>query len=159
VESEPERGTKFRVFFPASDGKAHAPDRVDDRLQGGNGTEKILLVEDEPSVRSAAAKLLVVHGYEVVTACTGGDALKLWREHCDTIALLVTDLAMPGGVNGRELALQLLVERPDLKVLFTSGYSAELVDGQLDLSPGQRFLHKPFHPKQLLEAIRQCLDT
>ena len=127
--------------------------------QARGGTEIVLLVEDEPAVRHATSAVLKRHGYQVLEAASGVDALSLWEHHRATIALLLTDLVMPEGMSGQELARKLRLDRPDLKVIFTSGYSAELTQKQLELRPGVNFLPKPFELHRLLEMIRRCLDA
>lgn len=123
------------------------------------GTETILLVEDEPSVRELTRKILKRFGYEVIEACSGVDALNSWTTCRDSVALVLTDLVMPGGVSGHQLAARLLADRPELKVIFMSGYSAEIAGRELEVGIGDRFIQKPFLPKQLLEIIRATLDS
>ncbi len=159
VDSEPGRGTTFQIILPASDG---APGAVIDaavppRLRGGR--ETILLVEDEPTVRAATSAVLAHHGYQLLEACNGVEALKMWHDPHNRVALLLTDLVMPGGVSGRDLARQLKLDRPDLKVIYTSGYSEDIAGRQLELSPGEAFLPKPFQLSELLKVIRGCLDA
>ena len=88
----------------------------------------------------------------------GVAALRIWEHHQDSIRLLVTDMVMPEGVSGRELATLLQARNPSLRVLFNSGYSAEIAGQELILREGQNFIPKPFSPPQLLGIIRKCLD-
>jgi PAS domain S-box-containing protein len=158
VESAPGRGTTFRIYLPAVEEQAEAaPMETAPPVPGG--TETILLVEDEASVRDLACVVLERYGYTVLTAENGRAALDIWRQRKSRIDLVLTDLVMPGGMSGRALAEQLQAERPGLKVIFMSGYSDEIVHRQLDLQSGCRFLQKPYPPRALAEAVRRCLDS
>lgn len=119
--------------------------------------ETILLVEDEASVRKLVANCLRHYGYEVLEAGTGSEALHVWRQH-DEIDLLLTDLAMPEGMSGRELAKLLRTSRPALKVIFSSGYSPDTVESGADAQTRGYYLPKPYTPAVLAKAVRQCLD-
>jgi PAS domain S-box-containing protein len=160
VESEVGAGSTFRVFLPLSSNPMPPAEeqvaRPPEHVAGGN--ETILLAEDESAVRNLVHKVLARHGYQVLAADSGQQALDLWRENKDKIHLLLTDIIMPGGMNGRELAEMILAERPDLKVLYSSGYSADVAGKDFVLEDGVNFLSKPYHPRQLATAIRQCLD-
>ncbi len=157
VSSEPGRGTEFQIFLPASDGFTVLP--VSEReLAAPHGSETVLLVEDDPPVRLLARTALERHGYSVLEAANGPDTLKLWDEHGGSVALLLTDLVMPGGMSGQQLARRLQRERKSLKVIFASGYSKEIAGGSLTLKPGEHFLQKPYLPDDLLETVRRCLD-
>jgi CheY-like chemotaxis protein len=156
VQSAAGQGTTFHIHLPAVETAAGAaPIETAPPVRGG--TETILLVEDEPSVRDLAKAVLERYGYTVLTADNGPAALDVWRRHKEQIALVLTDLVMPGGLGGRALAGQLRAERPGLKVLFTSGYSKELAGRQFDLL-AEPFLQKPYSPRVLAEAVRNCLD-
>lgn len=122
------------------------------------GDETVLVVEDEIALRQLVCQLLADHGYHVLEADSGKRALEVWRESRAQIDLLLTDLVMPNHMNGRELAEHLWSDRPHLKVIFTSGYSAEVVGKDFVLSSGQFYLQKPYHPKQLAMIVRECLD-
>jgi two-component system cell cycle sensor histidine kinase/response regulator CckA len=110
-------------------------------------------------VRTFTRVLLKRNGYDVLEASDGVSALKLWEEHRERIVLLLTDLVMPEGVSGPELASRLQSDKPQLKVIFISGYSAEMGNRQLEFKLGENFLQKPFLPARLLETIRRCLDS
>jgi PAS domain S-box-containing protein len=157
AESKPGEGASFQICLPASAGTAAAQAQSPAPAKPRGGTETILLVEDEEAVRALAGVILKRHGYTVLEAPNGREALKLWREHRADVALLVTDLVMPGGVSGQELARQLQAEQPRLKVVFTTGYSAQIAGRELALRDGVNFLQKPFTPDQLLGTIRHCL--
>ena len=117
----------------------------------------VLLVEDEPSVRNLARHALSRAGYRVFVAGDGPTAKSAWSEHSADIDLLFTDMVMPHGVSGRELADHCLQARPDLRVLYTSGYSVELTAPGFSESTGHLFLQKPYLPQDLLRKVRHCL--
>ncbi len=157
IESEPGEGTTFRIYFPETRGRA--PEAV--VPSGGtlsDGTETILLVEDEPALQMIVARVLTQCGYTVLTAISGVKALDVWREHHEKIDLLMTDMVMPGGISGGELATRLTTEKPGLKVIYTSGYSAELAGKGLPLHEGVNFLQKPWEMKRLKRIVREALD-
>jgi PAS domain S-box-containing protein len=159
VASEPGKGTTFKVFLPESSepsgpGSEPAAEKV---VRGGK--ETILVVEDEGPVRELVCNLLARHGYQILQADSGLKALQIWQESRDRIDLLLTDLVMPDRINGRELAEKLLAERPKLKVIFTSGYSADIVGKDFALRDGLHYLQKPYHPQKLALTVRDCLDA
>ncbi|MGH7992144.1 MAG: response regulator [Limisphaerales bacterium] len=155
--SEPGSGANFQIFLPASKATPESLARVA-QVKPRGGTETIFVVEDDAAVCSLIRATLERHGYHVLEAPSGVEALALWNEHCGAVALLLTDLVMPGGVSGRELARRLQQDKPQLKVIFTSGYSAEIAGRQLQLRSGENFMQKPFSPDQFLETVRRCLD-
>jgi PAS domain S-box-containing protein len=157
VASEVGRGTAFTMYFPAADGKAAASRKPEEQAVRG-GTETILIVEDHPLLRSIVRKVLERYGYRVLDAKSGVDALQVWKESSGEIQLLLTDVIMPDGMTGRELAQQLIGERPNLKVIFTSGYSAEVMGQDFVLEEGVNFLMKPYDLRKLADAVRNCLD-
>jgi CheY-like chemotaxis protein len=119
----------------------------------------VLLVEDEEGVRTLARRVLEMSGYTVLEAGYGGEALRLCQQHSEPIHLLLTDIVMPGGLNGRELAERLLRLRPELKVLYMSGYTDETIVPHEIIEPGLFFLQKPFTPKVLIQKVREVLDS
>ena len=159
VESEPGSGTTFQIHLPRRS-TAAAVSRVETsgRLTGSGGSETILLVEDETSVRQFARRLLATHGYQILEAESGPAALKIWREHGKEIDLLVTDMVMPGGMNGRELAERLRQDRHDLKVIYCSGYTDEVLGADSPLRNNPNFLEKPVEPHKFIKRVRGCLD-
>ena len=159
VASEPGRGTTFEVFLPALAEPAAAGSTAAPRPAPRGGAETLLLVEDDPEVRTLTRATLERHGYRVLEAPDGLATLGLWRQHRDAVALLLTDLVMPGGLNGRDLAQRLRLDRPQLKVIYTSGYSAELAGRKWHPGPGEAFLQKPCPVELLLETVRRCLDA
>jgi PAS domain S-box-containing protein len=158
VDSEVGQGATFKIFLPAL-AAVTAPAAAAARPKPRGGTETILLTEDDPAVRKSTATILKHQGYRVLEAASGSEALKLWHEHRGAIALLFTDLVMPGGVSGRQLAQQLQAGQPDLKVIFASGYSAEIAGREIQLQAGENFMQKPFRPDDMLKTIRSCLDV
>jgi two-component system, cell cycle sensor histidine kinase and response regulator CckA len=123
------------------------------------GSETILLVEDEPPVRNLVRNSLERYGYSVVEAESGASALEVWPQHKDSIDLLLTDMVMPDGMTGKELADRLRAEKPALKVIFTSGYGPDVLGKDLASSDGSNFLQKPYHPRKLAQTVRDCLDA
>jgi CheY-like chemotaxis protein len=125
-----------------------------------DGTERILLVEDDFAVRAITQHLLEARGYHVWKAASAQEAIELWRAHAAEVDLLLSDLVMPGSLSGRDLAERLRRENPRLKVIFMSGYSPEAGGGKTDFLSrlNARFLAKPCASRTLLEAVRSCLD-
>jgi two-component system cell cycle sensor histidine kinase/response regulator CckA len=157
VSSEIGKGTVFKIFFPRSAEAVEMPGKSKDETIP-RGDETILLVEDETPLRQLVQFLLERQGYHVLEADSGLAAIKIWEQQKDNIDLLLTDLVMPNGMNGHELSSQLLAENPKLKVIFTSGYSAETVGKDFVLRDGLNFLQKPYHPDKLARTVRDCLD-
>jgi two-component system, cell cycle sensor histidine kinase and response regulator CckA len=124
--------------------------------QTGSGTQTVLIVEDDPSVRRVAGRFLALGGYTVLSAEDVHDAMRLAREHHGPIHLLLTDIVMPG-MNGPDLAQRIIDWRPEVRVLYVSGYSDTL--GQPFLDGRVRLLRKPFSLRDLLAAVRQTLDA
>jgi two-component system cell cycle sensor histidine kinase/response regulator CckA len=158
VYSEPSHGTVFKVYLPPAESRTttHAVE-FDRRSEMKPGWETVLLVEDEDAVRALAREVLRRHGYVVLEARHGVDAMRVAERHTDDIHLLVTDVVMPH-MSGREAAERLTTVRPKLKVLFMSGYSDHALMHR-DLTPGVAFLQKPFTPEVFARKVRQVLDT
>jgi PAS domain S-box-containing protein len=157
VESAPSVGTKMFIYLPRlSQGAASFPAR---QLQGvtRQGTETVLVVEDEVDVRVLMTKVLQQHGYAVYAAANGPEALARWQQSRNEIDLLVTDMVMPGGMGGRELAEHLKGDKPALKVIYCSGYTDEVLGADGPLRRGANFLEKPFDVHALLERVRRSL--
>jgi PAS domain S-box-containing protein len=156
VYSELGRGTMFKVYLPAVGVPSSAQPTVGG-VRETPGWETVLLVEDEDAVRALAREVLRRHGYVVLEALHGVDALRVAERHPDDIHLLVTDVVMPH-MSGRELAQRLETVRPVMKTLFMSGYSDHgLLPGEL--TPGAAFLQKPFTPEVFARKVRSILDT
>jgi CheY-like chemotaxis protein len=122
------------------------------------GHETILLAEDEADVRSLMQAMLERYGYRVLTARSGVAALEVWQRSRDDINLLVTDMVMPEGMTGRELAERLKADKPSLKVIYCSGYTDEVLGRDSPLRTSVNFVEKPFDVDVLLRRIRDCLD-
>jgi len=157
VYSEVGHGTTFKVYLPMV--QAPAEKTAPEKPASGHepGTETILFVEDEQSVRELVSEYLKVCGYKVLEAADGMQALELAAAHSGKIQLLITDVVMPR-VSGRELAARLAATRPDLKVLYISGYTDDSVFRHGVLQGGMAFLQKPFNLKSLATKIREVLE-
>ena len=159
VESELGRGSTFTVFLPvAESAAAAAADPPPLAASSAGGHESILVVEDEGPVRELSCQILERAGYAVYPAANGQEALKAWTAAKGRIDLLVTDMVMPEGVSGRSLAETLWARHPELKVIFTSGYSSEMIEAQPPHPSRCRFLAKPYPSSVLIHTVRQCLD-
>jgi len=157
VTSELGRGTTFSVYLPAAkDTPVKSEAATAPKLP--RGSETILVAEDELAVRSLVGNFLRRCGYTVLMAESGVAALETWRKQRDKIQLLLTDMIMPDGMTGYDLAKQLRGERPQLKVIYTSGYSADVVAKDPAFIRDGNFLQKPYHPHQLARIVRDCLD-
>jgi two-component system, cell cycle sensor histidine kinase and response regulator CckA len=144
------------VFLPLT---TTPPARVqDEQAPASEGTETVLLVEDEPGVLTLMGAALERKGYRALKASTAAEALALWQTQ-PSIRLLVTDLVLPGGMGGRDLSAALCAEQPDLKVLLITGYSADLSGAEIRQEPGRHFLQKPFTPALFVDRVRACLDS
>ena len=139
----------FSVSVTAAPSPAASPE---------GGTETILVVEDEPALRRLARRVLQRYGYRVFEAETGVEALTVWQRHASEIDLLLTDMVMPEGMNGRELAERLRYEKQQLRIIYTSGYSMDVIRQNLILGAGVALLPKPYQPATLVRAVRGCLD-
>ena len=159
VESKIGHGTRFQVYLPVKanltlpTAEAHAAPQAVPR---GHGT--LLLVEDEEIVRRPIGIYLRKLGYQVLEAANGNQALKLWREHRDRIDLLYTDMVMPEGFNGLELAEQMCLEKPGLKVIISSGYSTEISSHGIPAESGFCYLAKPSASALIAATVRDCLQ-
>lgn len=159
VESTPGVGTTFRVYLPAATepgGTAAEPTNVPARV-ADKGT--ILVAEDEASVLGLVTTILQRGGYKVISATSGDDAFVLWELHEDEIDLLLTDMVMPGLLSGKGLAERIHALKPSLPVIYSSGYSLEIVREGLVLREGVNFLPKPYPPATLLQLVRDCLEN
>lgn len=156
VESTVGKGTRFAIYLPRAEGELPQPETVTTSAQR-TGSETVLVVEDEPSVRAVTVKALVQAGYRVLAASNGSEAITLARDHAGPIELLVTDVVMPH-VGGLQLAQILTAVRPDLAVLYTSGYTDSEGIHQGVREGGVDLLQKPFSPTVLAERVRQAID-
>ena len=157
VESEPNGGTTFDLYFPRAEDSDEVTSVEIHNTNPKHGTETVLLVEDEDIVRELSSEVLRSCGYKVIEASSGKEALRSYKEFGQEISLLMTDVVMPG-MNGEELAKQLLSIQPELKILYTSGY----IDNPIALSDGLKhgaaFIQKPFTNIELARKIRAILD-
>jgi CheY-like chemotaxis protein len=155
--SEPNKGTTFRVYLPCVVGEAHIIKREEtSSLQGGQ--ETILLVEDYPPLRGLAREMLEGLGYTVLDSGRPFEAIRMAAQYGEKIALLITDVVMPE-VNGHVLARTLTVQRPGMKVLYTSGYTDDAIAEQCGLEVGRPLLDKPFKRNVLAKRVREILDS
>jgi CheY-like chemotaxis protein len=159
VESAAGIGTCFKILLPAVPKAAPVPARRQAKTASATGgSETLLLVEDESSVRDLACTVLSGLGYRVLQARSGAHALEVWKWHGPRIALLLTDLVMPDGVGGVELAARLREDKPTLKVVLMSGY-ANGANGEGFRQPsGTHFISKPYRPQELTQVVRDALD-
>jgi CheY-like chemotaxis protein len=157
VYSEPGKGTTFKIYLPRHAGKAEPKTtEIDTKIPTSSG-EVVLLVEDESAIRKMGKMMLERLGYKVLATGTPDDALRLAAEHPGGIDLLITDVVMPG-MNGRDLADQMHTLDPDIKTLFMSGYTADVIAHRGVLEEGVQFIHKPFSKKDLAVKVREILD-
>ena len=158
VESKPNHGSTFRCYFPASQQLAEKTDSLDDNALR-SGRETILVAEDEDALREMVVQVLKIQGYYVLEAASGSHALEVWEKANRPVDLLLTDMVMPGGVMGSELAERLSRLCPRLKVIYTSGYSPGMAGRDASLLANRNFLPKPYSIGKLAQFVRECLDT
>jgi len=159
VESQVGRGTRFNVFLPASSRTAGAPREPISSAEARGHGETILIAEDELALRRLAARVLRNLGYEVLEAASGMEAIKVWERHGRKVDLLLADLVLPDSMTGRELAKQMQTHESGIKVIYTSGYNPEMGETSFVFREGTNFLQKPYEPRKLANAIRDCLDA
>ena len=157
LDSEPDRGATFTIYLPRADAPIDPAEASRPSLASLDGTETILLVEDQEEVRTLTHKLLTARGYRVLIAASGAQAVDMAARHRGTIHLLVTDVVMPG-MGGRDASLRITEAHPEAKVLFVSGYTDNSIvrDGAID--PGVAFLAKPYTAESLARKVRDVLD-
>jgi hypothetical protein len=158
VESDLGCGTSFEIYLAATEDAAEAADAPVISPGPAGGHETVLVVEDEEMVRVLISQALRLAGYRVLTAADGQEALRLAAEHAETIRLLVTDVVMPG-ISGPQLVDRLQPHRPDLRILYMSGYADSTIVRQQVLLAGHQFLQKPFTMESLLGRVRTLLDA
>ena len=152
------QGTTFRIYLPRVEEMAEPSGQVRCQQAEVRGSETVLLVEDEESVRQLVRETLESKGYTVLEADNGEAAMQLARTHDGTLDMLITDVVMPG-MSGRELAQQLGASHPQTKILFLSGYTEDAIVHQGVFEPGTAFLQKPFTLQVLSRKVREVLRT
>ncbi|MEO7933334.1 MAG: ATP-binding protein [Chthoniobacterales bacterium] len=160
VSSQPRQGATFRIFLPATpqewlDEPTETP--VETAKVSG-GPEKILIVEDEPALLALASNVLESYGYEIITAESGEEAMEKWKSVEGEIDLLLTDVVMPSGIGGSDLARHFRKEKPGLKIIYTSGFNKETLDADEPVEEGVNFLPKPYLSAALAQVVRAQLD-
>jgi two-component system NtrC family sensor kinase len=158
VQSQVGAGATFQCYFPVSEQAGGQPPQTGPKPPSRSGTETILLAEDDSTLRQMMTENLTFLGYRVMASDSGSSALEVWRREQGRIDLLLTDLVMPGGMRGHELATELKRGNPKLKIIYTTGYSPGAAGGQTMLEEGVNFLPKPYPPDKLADIVRRCLD-
>jgi len=158
VSSEPGRGSAFKVYLPRVDEPAPKAGPPKEPTKLAKGSETVLVVEDEDSLRSLVCETLKSKGYKVLEGREPVEALKIVEQYAQPIHLLLTDVVMPR-MSGKELATRLTTVRPKMKVLYMSGYTDDAIVHHGILEAGTFFLQKPFMPSTLLRKVREVLDT
>jgi nitrogen-specific signal transduction histidine kinase/ActR/RegA family two-component response regulator len=157
VESEPGRGTTFRIYLPRLEEAAGTADSAEPVGPAPGGSETILLVEDEEMVRSLARRVLEGRGYHVLEAGCADEAIDLLRSYSGPLDLLLTDVVMPGSLNGRDLSLVVRATRPTLRSLFMTGYTDDVMIRNGVIADEVELMHKPFTPAILAQKVREAL--
>jgi two-component system cell cycle sensor histidine kinase/response regulator CckA len=157
VYTEEGRGTTFKIYLPAASGAAELAAGPGDRA-AERGSETVMLVEDDESVRNLVRTMLETKGYRVLAAAGADEAERLCAERAEAVDLLLTDVVMPE-VNGRVLAERLAARSPAMRILFMSGYSDEAVYRHGEISPNASFIEKPFTDRTLARKVREVLDS
>jgi CheY-like chemotaxis protein len=157
VYSEPGHGATFKIYLPAQTA-LRADDNVPHPAASPYGTETVLVVDDDSRLRKIAQKGLQLFGYTVLVAADGAEALNVARSHSGPIHVLVTDVVMPG-LPVRSVAQQIAEARPQIRVVYTSGYTTDAIVHHGILDQGIQFIQKPFAPETLATKIRETLDV
>jgi CheY-like chemotaxis protein len=158
VHSEPGRGATFTIHLPTIADSASTASTETSTGKAPRGTETLLLVEDQPELRRFVALQLREHGYHVLEAGDGGEALLAASRHDGPLHLLLTDVVMPR-MNGKELAERLKDARPAVRVLYMSGYTGDVITRNGLLEAGEMFIAKPFTPRSLAVKVREALEA
>jgi two-component system cell cycle sensor histidine kinase/response regulator CckA len=158
VDSEPGKGSVMTVVLPAVEAQVVSGDRgLEQRERAFRGNEMVLLVEDNDAVRDLARQALTSYGYRVLVAANGQQALRIASAHLQSLSLVVTDVVMPV-MGGRDLARRIVWSRPDMQILYVSGFTDEGIVRNGILDEGMSFLPKPFTREVLVKKVRQLLD-
>jgi CheY-like chemotaxis protein len=159
VHSTVNEGTTFQVLIPAIPQVKPAQQAQSPKSgRPKRGGETILVVEDDPDLKDLVSQILEASGYKVLSAGSGAEALEVFAKSRDDIRLLLTDMMLPDGLNGRTLAARMMSENPRLRVIFTSGYSAGMPGTELADVDARQFLAKPYRPSTLLELVGRRLN-
>jgi len=159
VESQPGKGASFHITLPFTGKAVEKPADKPPPAKVDGGKETILVVEDEEDLRDLVRDVLEGHGYQVLQAGSGVEALRVWETHGRKVDLLLSDMIMPEGMSGRELAEKLQRADPHLPAILTSGYSQDMIEREAVLDARVKFFSKPYHPAQLAQAVRDSLNT
>jgi CheY-like chemotaxis protein len=158
VSSRPGKGTTFRIYLPIVKMAPEVSKKNTDVILPGKGTETILVVEDEPTVRSVVESVLRKFNYTVICAEDGLDAVEQFAANSNTISLVLMDIIMPR-MNGKVAADEIRKIKPAMKILFTSGYTADTIQSRGELEEGEEIIFKPVNPTELIRKMRQILDS
>jgi signal transduction histidine kinase len=159
VQSQVNQGTAFQIYFPAAEPTGSLTTTATPPTRARCGTETILVAEDETPLREMVVEVLKLEGYRVLSADSGPAALQIWRQEKGPIRLLLTDMVMPGGMMGTDLATELRQRNPDLKVIYTTGYSPGTAGLNNSIHEHATLLPKPYPPDKLAQLVRTCLDS
>jgi ligand-binding sensor domain-containing protein/signal transduction histidine kinase/ActR/RegA family two-component response regulator len=159
VESQPGKGASFHITLPFTGKAVEKPADKPPPAKVDGGKETILVVEDEEDLRDLVRDVLEGHGYQVLQAGSGVEALRVWETHGRKVDLLLSDMIMPEGMSGRELAEKLQRADPHLPAILTSGYSQDMIEREAVLDARVKFFSKPYHPAQMAQAVRDSLNT
>jgi len=159
VETAPNQGSTFHVFLPAAAEVGDPPPPAAEPVSTLRGSGTVLIAEDEEAVSLLAACTFEEHGFKVITAPNATEALELWDLHSHDVVLLFTDMVMPGGMSGHDLAKRLRTQRPALPVIYSSGYSRDLLTGGMQLQEGVNYLPKPYRPADLSAMIATAFSA
>ena len=158
VSSKPNQGTAFTLHFPACEQAAETTESSSDAAVIFRGRETVLVAEDEDALREMVSTVLTAQGYKVLVASSGVEAIKVYEQADCYIDLLLTDMVMPGGVMGGELAQRLCASSPNLKVIFSSGYGPCMAGKDISAFQDRNFLAKPYSIGKLAQFVREVLD-
>jgi CheY-like chemotaxis protein len=159
VVTAPGEGSTFSVYFPLTDRTPDLPTPPLEASPNAGYAHTILIVEDDHAVRELVKEILEYHDYRVLEAENADAALVVWENHAPEIELLLTDMVMPGSANGLELSRLLLARKPGLKVIYTSGYSADLFSSDVKLREGVNYLPKPYLSDKLTTILAKAFQA
>jgi PAS domain S-box-containing protein len=158
VDTAPGKGSTFRVYLPTTDRAPEQAEFLETEAVADDGRHTILVVEDDEAVRLLVVEVLQSYNYNVIEAETGDAAIELWPACMEEVDLLLTDMVMPGEASGLDVAQHCLATKPNLKVIYTSGYSSELFTSNVRLEDGVNYLPKPYFTGKLTTIIRNALE-